>query len=120
MINRYLLDEHVHPEYRAQILRREPNLTVFIIGDPGAPAKGTLDPDLLRWCADNDSVLVTNNRKSMPGHLADHLADDHHIPGIFTLNSDMSIGETVDELILLAKASFDNEFRDNIIYLPFT
>jgi hypothetical protein len=120
MINRYLLDEHVHPEYRAQILRREPNLTVFIIGDPGAPAKGTLDPDLLRWCEDNDSVLVTNNRKSMPGHLADHLADDHHIPGIFTLNSDMSIGETVDELILLAKASFDNEFRDTIIYLPFT
>ena len=81
MINRYLLDEHVHPEYRTQILRREPNLTVFIIGDPGAPA---------------------------------------NIPGIFTLNSDMSIGETVEELILLAKASFDNEFLDTVIYLTFT
>jgi hypothetical protein len=94
--------------------------TLHIIGDPGAPAKGTLDPDLLRGCEDNESVLVTNNRKSMPGHLADHLADDHHRPGIFTLNSDMSIAETVDELILLSRASFDDEFRDTIIYLPYT
>jgi hypothetical protein len=120
MITRYLLDEHVHPEYRTQLLRRDSDLIVFIIGDPGAPAKGTPDPDLIRWCEDHDSVLITNNRKSMPGHLADHLADGHHIPGIFTLNPDLSIGEAIDELILLAKASFDDEFQDTIIYLPYT
>jgi hypothetical protein len=28
---------------------------------------------------------VTNNRKSKPRHLADHLAGGRHVPGIFVL-----------------------------------
>ncbi|MEH1806448.1 hypothetical protein [Nostoc sp.] len=39
---------------------------------------------------------MTNNRKSMPGHLADHLASGRHIPGIFTIDANQSIGQTVE------------------------
>ncbi len=66
MIN-YLMDEHVPPLYRAQLLRREPSLTVWKIGNEGAPTTGSPDPVLLCWCEENDFALVTNNRKSMPG-----------------------------------------------------
>jgi hypothetical protein len=31
---------------------------------------------------------------------------------------DLSIGENVEELILVALASEDNEYQDRIIYLP--
>jgi len=44
---RYLLDEHIDPKYRAQLLRAVPDLVVWIVGDPGAPLRGTLDPDIL-------------------------------------------------------------------------
>ena len=71
---RYLLDEHVDPTLRAQLVRREPDLVVWMIGDPGAPKRGTLDPHILLWSEVNDFALVTNNRKSMPVHLQDHLA----------------------------------------------
>lgn len=57
-----LLDEHVSPAYRKQLMRHEPGLTVNIVGDFGAPARGAPDPDLLRWCEENDFVLATNNR----------------------------------------------------------
>jgi hypothetical protein len=30
----------------------------------------------------------------------------------------MGIGETIDELILIAGGALDNEYQDQIIYLP--
>jgi hypothetical protein len=95
---RYLLDENVDPIYRTELLKREPKLSVWKIGDPGAPPRKTLDPDILSWCEENNFILVTNNRKSMPRHLKEHLAKGRHIPAIFELNPNMSIGETIDEL----------------------
>jgi hypothetical protein len=115
---RYLLDEHISPIYRKQLLRREPGLIVYMISDPGAPLKGTLDPEILRWCEDNGFVLVTNNRKSMPRHLEDHLTSGGHVPGILVIDMDMSIGEAVDDLVLVAGAFLEGEYRDSIIYLP--
>lgn len=41
-----------------------------------------------------------------------------HIPGIFILNPNLSIGENIKELILVALASEEDEYQDRIIYLP--
>ena len=114
----YLMDENVDPVYRTQILRLEPELVVWAVGDEGTPQKRTLDPDILLWCDEHGFVLVTNNRTSMPPHLAEHLAQGRHVPGIFILNPNMSIGETIEELILIALASENDEYQDYITHLP--
>jgi hypothetical protein len=49
----------------------------------GCPDYGTLDPDILIWCEENEFILVTNNRKSMPVHLQDHLAENRRATGYF-------------------------------------
>jgi hypothetical protein len=116
----YLLDENVDLSCRTQLLRHQPELIVWAIGDPGAPARETPDPEILCWCEEHRFVLVTNNRRSMPRHLADHLAQGRHVPGIFVLNPEMGIGETIDELVLIAGASFNDEYQDRISYLPLT
>jgi hypothetical protein len=54
----------------------------------------------------------------MPVHLIDHLAQGHHIAGIFQINPSMSMGETIEELVLAGLASLDDEYRDRISYLP--
>jgi hypothetical protein len=38
----YLIDENLPPLYREQLLRRQPDLTVWMIGEPGVPSKSTL------------------------------------------------------------------------------
>jgi hypothetical protein len=58
---------------------------------------GTLDPEILIWCEKYDCVLVTDNRSTMPVHLAEHVNDGHHVPGIFLLNPNMSIGDTIEQ-----------------------
>ncbi len=50
MTIQYLLDEHIASLYRTQLLRKAPYLIVRRIGDPDAPPRGTLDPDILIWC----------------------------------------------------------------------
>jgi len=112
------MDENVDPIYRNQLLRQESDLVVWAVGDEGTPPKGTLDPEILIWCEEHDFVLITNNRTSMPIHLADHLAQGRHVPGIFILNSHLSIGTAIDELILIALASEDDEYQDYITHLP--
>ena len=73
-------------------------MVVWRVDDPGAPPGETSDPVILTWCEENGFILVTNNRKSMPGHLQDHLALGRHSPGILELNPNRGIGETIDEL----------------------
>lgn len=116
---KYLLDENVDPLFCLQMSQQESDVVVWMVGDPGAPRRGTLDPEILIWCEEQEFVLVTNNRHSMPIHLADHLAMNRHVPGIFILNPKMTIGETIDELILIAGASLPNEFGDLITFLPY-
>ena len=60
------MDENVDPLYQIQLLRREPKLIVWAVGDEGAPPKSTLDPEILIWCEEHGFVLVTNNGTSMP------------------------------------------------------
>jgi len=114
----FLLDEHVGARFQKALLRQQPEMVVWRLGDPGAPPRGTLDPEILFWCERDGFSLVTNNRASMPVHLRDHLAAGHHVPGIFTLNDDMSMGETVEELIVLWIAADPEEYADQLHYLP--
>lgn len=115
---RYLLDENVAPVFRTELLKLEPGIVAWKVGDPGAPPRGTDDPTILRWCEENFFILITNNRKTIPKHLAAHLDEGRHVPGIFELNPNMSMGETIEELLLIWGASNFQEYQDLIIYLP--
>ena len=115
---RCLLDENVDPLYRHELLQREPTMVVWRVGDIGTPPEATPDPDILVWCEKNNFILVTNNRRSMPPHLANHLAQGRHVPGIIVLNDKMSIGQTIEELWLIWIVSDDKEYHDQLAYLP--
>ncbi|NJN87518.1 MAG: DUF5615 family PIN-like protein [Leptolyngbyaceae cyanobacterium SL_7_1] len=117
---KYLIDENVDPLYPVQLRRLRPELVVWIIGEPSTPPKGTLDPAILLWCERFEFILVTNNRSSMPVHLKEHLNEGHHIPGIFILNRNLTVKQNLNELILIAEASFDGEYQNQIIHLPLT
>ena len=117
-MRRFLIDENLSPAYRTQLLRHEPSLTVLAVGDEGAPPKSTLDPDILAWCQQNQFHLITNNRESMPQHLSDHLSAGYHVPGIFTINRNVAMGLIIEQLILIAGASNEDEYIDQITYIP--
>src|SRR5947207_2636961 len=93
------------PVYRASLLRYDPSLTIWTVGDPGVPARGTPDPDILLWCEASDFVLVTNNRRSMPVHLAEHLSAGRHVPGILVLRHRATVSAVLESLQLIVTAA---------------
>jgi hypothetical protein len=116
---RYLIDENTTHALGDQLRRRQPDIAVLTVGDDLAPPLGTLDPDILLWLESKGYCLITRNRHSMPQHLQDHLATGHHVPGIFTLRPSASMGQVIDDLLLIWGASHPNEYQDQIVHIPF-
>ena len=115
---KFLLDEHVNPRLREAVRQYDSEIVAWCIGDPGAPRRGTLDPDILLWCKAKGFSLVTDNRSSMPVHLRDHLDAGSHVSGIFILNNRMSMRQTAEELATIYGASEPDEYADIITFLP--
>jgi hypothetical protein len=107
-----------HHKIRKRLNRHEPKIVIWAVGEPGAPALGALDPELLAWIEQHDCLLVTRNRASMPGHLRDHLAAGRHVPGILTSPKEMLAWEVADELQLIWEVMRPGEYLDLIAYLP--
>jgi hypothetical protein len=72
----------------------------------------------LEWCEENNYLLLTNNRQSMPQHLADHISRGRHIPGVFVVDPSLDVQEIAELLALIAGAGLENEYQDQIRYLP--
>jgi hypothetical protein len=114
----FLLDVHLPRWWRRTLTHLYPELQVYYLDDPGAPGLAAADPIILDWCGAQNCLLVTNNRRSMPGHLADHRARGRHGPEILAVDPALSVTLLAEDLALIASASADDEFWDQIRYLP--
>ncbi len=116
---RYLIDENTTRVIADQLLRLRPEIDILVVGDDFAPARGTLDPEILVWMEQKGYSLITRNRKSMPVHLTDHLHAGCHIPGIFTFTHGAPLGLVIETLLLVWEASEPGEYQDQIVFIPF-
>ena len=115
---RYLLDENISRAVRNQLVFYEPTMNVVCIGDENVPTYGTPDEVILEWIEQTGYVLVSRNRRTMPRHLKEHLAQGRQIPGILLLRKDTSRGTLIEELLLIWHTSKPNEYQNYIEYIP--
>jgi hypothetical protein len=118
MIRGVLLDEHYYGWWPPTIRRQCPAIDLRAIGLAGAPPSGTKDPQLLQRIEAHDFVLVTEDRKTMVVHLNNHLAAGRHVEGIFIVHKKLNVRVLAGDLELIVGASYEGEFRDQIIDLP--
>ena len=116
---RFLLDENLSPRLKEAVLRLNPEIDILRVGDSGTPPLGTLDPDLLNYLELSQRILVTDNRKSMPGHLEDHWNASGHIWGLFWLRPGITVGRWAEELFLVWETSEAEEWIDRLEWIPF-
>ncbi len=117
---RFLLDENLDPQIGVAARRLESSIDIVSVGKQAGLALGTSDPDVLLWCEAEQRILITNNRHSMPGHIADHLRTGHHHWGVFnTRESNPDIGTLADVIYLIWGASEAEEYIDVQLWIPF-
>jgi hypothetical protein len=114
----FLFDECTDPDLIDALLRREPAIDVVRVGWDDAPPRGTRDPDLLIAAETMGRMLVSNDRRTMPGHISDHFSSGHHTPGVALLRGGFSMGEYVEGLLMLWSATTAEEWIDGMVYIP--
>lgn len=115
---RYLIDESVRLSVVAALRRAEPAIDVGRVGPAGMPPFGSLDPDILAFCEQEQRMLVSLDRASMPDHVAAHHAAGGHTWSALLVTRRCSLRQLLDDLLLIWTASEAEEWCDAIHYLP--
>ena len=115
---KYLFDENLDPRYKATLMRRQPAIDAIQIGEPGAPPRGTKDPEILSYLESERRILVTNNRDSMPDHLEDHRVKGGTNWGIFSLKPNTTFIRLAEELELIWGTTEAEEWLNMLIWVP--
>jgi hypothetical protein len=115
---RFFGDEHVRRSLADALWHREAAIEFTFVGDAGCPPSGTPDPGLLRFAEANKLALITGDRRTMPDHVADHLATGAHTWGVFLIKRGATWHGLVDDLLLIWSASDAEDWCDRIERLP--
>ena len=118
----FVLDENLRGPLWGLIARHNQKgndpIDVVRVGDSDAPPLGTKDPELLRWAEDQGRIVISHDKRTMPAHVASHLAAGRHSPGVMILRSEVSLRDIKEFLVLAAYATDPVEWADAVRYVP--
>ncbi len=83
-----------------------------------ANLEGVPDADVLAIAAEQDRILVTHDRQTMPRHFGAFLMSGHSSPGVFLVSQQVSIGEVIEALVLIWAASDLSDWKNRIVNIP--
>jgi hypothetical protein len=112
---RFQADADLNAEIVAGVLRREPSVDFQTAEE--ASLRGVPDQAVLTLAAQEHRILVTHDRRTMPGHFADFIYQ-HSSPGVFIIAQNVSVRVAIDELLLIWTASDSEEWINLIVELP--
>jgi Domain of unknown function (DUF5615) len=122
MAIRYLLDENSrgvlwHAIVRHNATSSQP-MDVVCVGDVDDLPLASTDPDVLRWAEREGRVLITLDYHTMPAYLTDLLHVGGHLPGMFLIRRGSRIRDLVTWLVLAAQSDDEDQWRDQVVYIP--
>ncbi|MBS1809929.1 MAG: DUF5615 family PIN-like protein [Acidobacteria bacterium] len=112
---RFQADNDLNETIVRALLRTVPQIdfqTAPALGLHGVP-----DEKVLGLAADEGRVLVSCDRRTMPFHFADFIAQ-RNSPGIFILSTRLSISEAANWLYLFWETTEAEEHINTITYIP--
>jgi hypothetical protein len=112
---RFLADENLDQDIVAGVLRREPEVDFEL--PQGLIPEGMKDPDLLALAASLGRILVTHDVRTMPRHFGEFIARNE-CPGIVLIPRTITIGQAIEELLLIWHLSEPSEWTNLLRRLP--
>ena len=104
-------------DHRIVIATRRLAPTIDFQTAPALDLHGRTDPEVLALAAQEGRILVTHDRRTMPGHFEAFIATQTS-PGVIILARTLPIGQAAAWLHLLWAASEAEEYVNAIYSLP--
>jgi hypothetical protein len=113
---RLLIDQDLdHVILRALLLRVQ-NLDVITAHQAGL--SNASDPELLAWAAEQERVVITHDRRTMPYHATSRIARAEKIAGIIIVSRQLPLSRVIDDLEIIVSCSDMIEWENIVKHLP--
>jgi predicted nuclease of predicted toxin-antitoxin system len=113
---RFLADEDFDARILRGLLRRLPQIDVVRVQDVGL--QSAHDHQVLAFAAEENRILLTHDVTTMSDFAYQRINKDLPMPGVFEIAQEINIGEAIEELILIAECSLENEWQGQVRFLP--
>jgi hypothetical protein len=113
---RLLADENFNGDIVRGLLLRQPDLEIVRVQDVGLA--GADDPEILTWAAENNRIVLTHDRATMPDHAYERVADGQAMAGVFILNDRFPVGQAIEEILLMVACSEQSEWGGRAVHVP--
>ncbi|MBF8276407.1 MAG: hypothetical protein HW390_1480 [Candidatus Brocadiaceae bacterium] len=111
-----LSDENFNNDIVRGLLLRRPELDLVRVQDVGLEEAD--DITILAWAAENNRVLLTHDRATIPNFAYARLTAKEPMPGVFVLNDRLPVRQAIDDLLLIDAWSDQEEWNGLVLYLP--
>ena len=113
---RLATDEDFNNRIVRGLLRRQPTLDILRVQDTGLSGKS--DKEVLAWASAEGRILLTHDITTMKQAAYDRIAAGLPMPGVFEISQEVAIGRAVDDILLLALCSDQEEWDGQVRFLP--
>ena len=113
---RFLADEN----FNNAIIRgvRLANSAIDIVRVQDVGLSGADDPSILEWAANERRVLLTNDAATVPFYAYERVRAGLPMAGVCEVRRSVPIGRAIEDIVLIAECSDEDEWRDAVRYLP--
>jgi hypothetical protein len=114
---RFLADHDLNEHIVTGVLRQEPVIEFLRVRDVGLDARP--DAEILEYAQGARLLVVSHDVNTMPGAASARLARGESFPGLFMVQQTRPIRAIIDSLVLIWAASELEEWKDQVVFLPF-
>ena len=113
---RFLADADLDYAIVQAVRSREPSIDFKSANDAGL--EGFSDDKVLELAAGEGRLLVSHDKRTMSVHFAARIRSGLRSPGVLLAVPRATIGEVVESLLMIWSSSREEEWADQIHYLP--
>ena len=113
---RFQADADVHRRILIAVRRREPAIDFASASESNL--EGLPDPEVLEIAARRGRILITHDRRTMPGHFRERLAEGKSSSGVLIVSQFAPVGPVVESILAVWSASEPEEWWNQIHHLP--
>ncbi|MBX2998374.1 MAG: DUF5615 family PIN-like protein [Caldilineaceae bacterium] len=113
---RFLADENFNNNIVRGLQRRKSDLDIVRVQDVGLSRAD--DRAVLEWSSQEKRVLLTHDVSTITHYAYERVQQGSAMPGVFEVSRKISVGIVIEDILLLAECSYENEWEGQVRYLP--
>ena len=114
---RFLADHDLNEHIVQGVLRQEPSLEFVRVRDVGMSER--FDEEILEYACRQALLVMSHDVNTMPAAAFARLTTGGTFPGLFMVQQSLPIKPVIESIVLIWSASELEEWKDQIVYLPF-